>query len=223
MSAWSLIPVVGLLILAPPAAAETALDSDEAKAVYAMGLAQAKQLGTLRMTPAELALFQEGFADAVAGTPRLELAQQMGLVRQFQQARVQEITEAEKKEAKTYVEAAATEKGATVTESGLIFISTQDGLGDTPTIVDTVKVNYHGTLRDGTVFDSSVERGEPAVFALNRVIPCWTEALQMMRVGGKAKIVCPSEIAYGDRGAGQLIRPGAALSFDVELLEIEEK
>ena len=223
MSAWSLIPVVGLLILASPAAAETALDSDDAKAVYAMGLAQAVQLETLRMTPAELTLFQEGFADAVADKPRLDLQQQMGVIRQFQQTRVQELTDAEKKESEAYVKAAAEEKGATVTESGLIFISTQDGLGDTPTIVDTVKVNYHGTLRDGTVFDSSVERGDPAVFALNRVIPCWTEALQMMKVGGKAKVTCPSDIAYGDRGAGQLIRPGAALTFDVELLGIEEK
>ncbi len=83
-------------------------------------------------------------------------------------------------------------------------------------------VHYHGTLRDGTVFDSSVERGQPAQFALNRVIPCWTEGLQLMKVGGKAKLVCPPEIAYGDRGAGQLIKPGAALTFEVELISIEE-
>ena len=85
-----------------------------------------------------------------------------------------------------------------------------------------MKVHYHGTLRDGTVFDSSVERGEPATFPLNRVIPCWTEGVQKMKVGGKAKLVCPSNIAYGDRGAPPKIKPGATLVFEVELLEHRE-
>jgi FKBP-type peptidyl-prolyl cis-trans isomerase FkpA/FKBP-type peptidyl-prolyl cis-trans isomerase FklB len=83
-----------------------------------------------------------------------------------------------------------------------------------------VKVHYHGTLSDGTVFDSSVKRGEPATFPLNGVIPCWTEGVQQMKVGGKSRLVCPSELAYGDRGAPPLIRPGATLVFEVELLEI---
>ena len=85
---------------------------------------------------------------------------------------------------------------------------------------DKVKVHYHGTLIDGTVFDSSVERKQPIDFALNGVIPCWTEGVQMMKVGGKARLVCPSEIAYGDNGAPPKIKPGATLVFDVELLEI---
>jgi len=83
-----------------------------------------------------------------------------------------------------------------------------------------VKVNYKGTLRDGTVFDSSYERKAPVTFGLKQVIPCWTEGLQKMKAGGKAKLVCPAQIAYGDRGAPPLIKPGAALTFDVELLEI---
>ena len=87
-------------------------------------------------------------------------------------------------------------------------------------MLDQVTVHYHGTLRDGTVFDSSVDRGEPTTFALNRVIQCWTEGLQRMKVGGKATLVCPAPIAYGDRGAGSLIKPGAALKFEVELLAI---
>ncbi|MHC4507030.1 MAG: FKBP-type peptidyl-prolyl cis-trans isomerase, partial [Planctomycetota bacterium] len=92
---------------------------------------------------------------------------------------------------------------------------------DAPSAADRVKVHYHGTLRDGTVFDSSVDRGTPAEFALNRVIPCWTEALQLMKPGGKAVLVCPADIAYGDRGAGK-IKPGAALRFDVELIEVQQ-
>ena len=94
------------------------------------------------------------------------------------------------------------------------------GTGDSPKDTDTVKVHYHGTLRDGTVFDSSVERGTPAQFPLNRVIPCWTEGVQKMKVGGKGRLTCPASIAYGDRGAPPKIKPGAALAFEVELLEI---
>ncbi len=97
------------------------------------------------------------------------------------------------------------------------------GTGKAPKATDTVKVHYKGTLRDGKVFDSSIDRGKPATFALNRVIPCWTEALQKMSVGGKSKIVCPSKIAYGDRGAPPVISPGAALTFEIELIEIVKK
>ena len=92
--------------------------------------------------------------------------------------------------------------------------------GAFPTASDTVKVHYHGTLRDGTVFDSSVDRGTPVDFPLNGVIPCWTEGVQKMKVGGKARLVCPASLAYGDRGAPPKIKPGAALVFDVELLGI---
>jgi FKBP-type peptidyl-prolyl cis-trans isomerase len=96
----------------------------------------------------------------------------------------------------------------------------KEGSGASPAASDTVKVHYHGTLRDGSVFDSSVDRGTPAEFPLNRVIPCWTEAVQGMKVGEKAHITCPSEIAYGDRGMPPAIKGGTALAFDVELIEI---
>jgi FKBP-type peptidyl-prolyl cis-trans isomerase FkpA/FKBP-type peptidyl-prolyl cis-trans isomerase FklB len=95
------------------------------------------------------------------------------------------------------------------------------GSGAAPKATDTVKVHYKGTLRDGSVFDSSIERGQPATFPLNRVVPCWTEGLQKMKIGGKAKLACPSNLAYGDRGAPPKIKPGAALLFEVELLSIE--
>ncbi|MBY0314485.1 MAG: FKBP-type peptidyl-prolyl cis-trans isomerase [Bdellovibrionales bacterium] len=115
---------------------------------------------------------------------------------------------------------AAKEAGAQKTESGLIYRETQAGTGETPKATDKVKVHYHGTLRDQTVFDSSRDRGTPATFPLNGVIPCWTEGVQKMKVGGKATLVCPADIAYKDRGAPPVIKPGAALKFEVELLEI---
>lgn len=116
---------------------------------------------------------------------------------------------------------AAAEKGAVVTESGLVFLSLKDGKGPSPTAADTVQVHYRGTFPDGREFDSSYARSQPASFPLNRVIKCWTEGVQRMQVGGKARLTCPAAIAYGDRGAGNgLIPAGAVLRFEVELLAI---
>jgi FKBP-type peptidyl-prolyl cis-trans isomerase FkpA len=106
------------------------------------------------------------------------------------------------------------------TPSGMVFRSLKDGTGAQPAATDTVRVNYRGTLPDGREFDSSYKRGQPASFALNRVIPCWTEGVQKMKVGGKAKLVCPPALAYGDRGAGRDVPPGATLIFEVELLDV---
>jgi FKBP-type peptidyl-prolyl cis-trans isomerase FkpA len=101
-----------------------------------------------------------------------------------------------------------------------VLIPITEGTGENPTEASTVRVHYHGTLRDGTVFDSSVDRGEPISFPLSGVISCWTEGVQKIKVGGKAKLVCPSDTAYGDQGSGS-IPGGAALAFEVELLGIE--
>ena len=119
--------------------------------------------------------------------------------------------------------AAAKEKGAVTTSSGLVFLSVKEGSGPKPTAIDRVKVNYRGTFTDGREFDSSAKNGGPISFPLNRVIKCWTEGVQMMKVGGKAKLTCPSATAYGPRGAGGgAIPPDATLQFDVELLSIEK-
>jgi FKBP-type peptidyl-prolyl cis-trans isomerase len=107
------------------------------------------------------------------------------------------------------------------TASGLEITTLEEGSGASPKARDQVVVHYHGTFEDGKVFDSSVERGEPATFPLNRVIRCWTEGLQLMKVGGKARLVCPPEIAYGMRGKPPRIPPNATLTFEVELLEIK--
>ena len=119
---------------------------------------------------------------------------------------------------------AAAEKGAIVTDSGLVYRSVKEGGGAGPQATDTVRVHYRGTFPDGKEFDSSFARGQPASFPLNRVIKCWTEGVQRMKVGGQAKLTCPAAIAYGERGAGNgLIPPNAVLQFDVELLGIEGK
>lgn len=119
--------------------------------------------------------------------------------------------------------AAAKEPGATLTASGLVYRALKDGTGASPKASDLVKVHYKGTFPDGREFDSSYKRNEPAEFPLNGVIPCWTEGVQRMKVGGKAKLTCPSAIAYGARGAGNVIPPNATLVFEVELLGINGK
>jgi FKBP-type peptidyl-prolyl cis-trans isomerase FkpA len=112
---------------------------------------------------------------------------------------------------------------ASAATPSLTYRSLREGRGESPSAADTVKVNYRGTLVDGTEFDSSYKRNEPATFALRRVIPCWTQGVQRMKVGGKAELVCPPELAYGDRGAGGVIPPRATLKFEIELLEINPK
>jgi FKBP-type peptidyl-prolyl cis-trans isomerase FkpA len=121
------------------------------------------------------------------------------------------------------LKAAADEAGAVTTPSGLVFRSLTDGQGASPGAADVVRVHYRGTFPDGREFDSSFKRGEPIEFPLNRVIPCWTEGVQRMKIGGKAKLTCPSAIAYGSRGAGGVIPPNATLVFEVELLSIRSR
>ena len=106
---------------------------------------------------------------------------------------------------------------------GLTYKSVREGTGASPTAADAVRVHYRGTLMDGTEFDSSYKRNEPATFPLNRVIPCWTQGVQRMKVGGKAELVCPPELAYGERGAGGTIPPNATLRFEIELIEINPR
>lgn len=119
-----------------------------------------------------------------------------------------------------YLEKAAAEPGAVKTSTGLIFKELRPGTGAGPRATSKVKVHYRGTLVDGTEFDSSYKRGQPAEFGLDQVVPCWTEGVQRIRPGGKAQLVCPSKIAYGDAGSPPTIPPGATLVFEIELLEI---
>jgi len=121
--------------------------------------------------------------------------------------------------ADAYLDAMAAEEGAITTDSGLVYRELLAGEGRSPSLASVVRAHYHGTLSNGTVFDSSVQRGEPLVIPLNRVIKCWQEGIPMMKVGGKAKLTCPADIAYGSRAAGS-IPPNSTLTFEVELLDI---
>ena len=196
------------------------LDTEDQKTVYALGLLLAASVEQYNFSPDELELFKSGVTDGVLKrTPQVELKEYQPKFQAWGQLRAAQIAEAEKKASEDLLQKMAKQKGAVKTDSGLVFIPEKAGAGDSPQATDTVKVHYQGTLRDGTVFDSSMQRGTPATFPLNRVIPCWTEGLQKMKVGGKAKFVCPSSIAYGDVGKLK-IKPGATLTFDVELIEI---
>ena len=207
--------------LAAPAFSQAKPETDEQKTIYSIGVALAQSLQPYYLTPDEVKLVQQGLSDGLANKPQVDLKEYRVKLQQLAQDRAKTAAEAEKKEAQGFLDKMAKEKGAQKAESGLIFFEVEPGKGESPKATDTVKVHYHGTLRDGTVFDSSKERGTPATFPLNRVIPCWTEAVQKMKVGGKAKIICPSSIAYGDRGAPPKIKPGAPLVFEVELISIE--
>jgi FKBP-type peptidyl-prolyl cis-trans isomerase len=198
-----------------------ALATEDEKTVYALGLALARELEPFHLTEPELATLSQGLADGALGrTPKVDLESQGPQIQALAKARLAAASAEETKASDAFLAAAAAEAGAEKLASGLIYREVSAGTGATPKSSDTVKVHYHGTLRDGSVFDSSVDRGEPAQFPLDRVIPCWTEGVQKMKVGGKSKLTCPSTIAYGDRGAPPKIAPGAALSFDVELIEI---
>jgi FKBP-type peptidyl-prolyl cis-trans isomerase FkpA len=206
-----------------PAAAKASapvLSTDEQKTVYALGLQMYRSLGRFDLSPAEVELVRRALADAAAGKPAVDVNEWGPKFQAFEQTRTARVAEKQKAASNAYLAKAATEPGATKTESGLIYKDIQPGTGASPSASDSVKVNYRGTLIDGTEFDSSYKRNQPASFPLSGVIRCWTEGVQKMKVGGKAQLVCPSDIAYGDQGHPPVIPGGATLVFEIELLEI---
>lgn len=204
-----------------PVSTELSLDTDEHKTLYALGVALGSNIEEFDLTPAELAYVSAGMSDVIGGEPyRVDMEVYGARIQGLANERMAATAAVEKEASMAFAEEMAKEPGAERFDSGLILIPEVEGTGDSPGPTDTVRVHYHGTLRDGTVFDSSVDRGEPISFPLNGVIACWTEGLQKMKVGGKAKLICPSEIAYGPNGTGP-IPGGATLAFDVELLGIE--
>ncbi len=205
---------------AAPAADTSGGMTEDEKTLYTLGLMLGRNLPAWSLTPAEMAVVTRGLNDmATGGTPLVDLNTYMPKVQQMSKDRATARAAAEKAKSEPFIAAAAKEPGAVTSPTGLVFRSVQEGTGAVPALTDLVKVHYTGTLIDGKVFDSSVQRGQPAEFPLNGIIPCWTEGLQKMKVGGKAKLVCPSSIAYGDQGRPGVIPPGATLVFDVELLE----
>jgi FKBP-type peptidyl-prolyl cis-trans isomerase FkpA len=198
------------------------MTTDEERVIYALGLSIAGSLSPFDLSPHELELVEQALKDAAAGKPAVELKTWGPKIEPLAQARSGRVAERQKVTSKAYLEKAATAPGAVKTDSGLVYRELRAGSGPSPLATDTVKVNYRGTLINGVEFDSSYSRNEPAQFALNGVIRCWTEGVQKMKVGGKAMLVCPSDLAYGDQGRPS-IPGGAALIFDIELLEISGK
>lgn len=200
--------------------ATTALNTDEEKTVYAIGLYLYRQLSQFSLSPAEVELVKKALTDAAAGKPAIELDAWMPKIDPLARARASRLAEKEKASSAAFLAKSATEPGAIKTASGLIYRDLKLGTGASPKATDTVKVHYRGSLVNGTEFDSSYMRKQPAQFALKNVIPCWTEAVQKMKIGGKSRLVCPSGIAYGDAGLPPQIPGGATLIFEIELLEI---
>jgi FKBP-type peptidyl-prolyl cis-trans isomerase FkpA len=203
----------------PKPAGPPPLNTDEDKEIYALGLSMGKQLGQFDLSPAELEVFKRGLSDSVANKPAIDLNEWGPKIGSLVVARQVRVSQREKAAGAAYQTKCAAEPGAVKTESGLIYREVKPGTGASPKATDTVKVNYRGTLVNGTEFDSSYKRNEPAQFPLNGVIKCWTEGVQKMKVGGKAILVCPADIAYGDQGRPG-IPGGATLTFEIELLEI---
>jgi FKBP-type peptidyl-prolyl cis-trans isomerase len=214
-----------VLLVLPACTSEPAvsqeLDTEDKKTVYAVGLMMATQLGALSLTPEEIEILKQGLNDGLSGAdPKVKLEEYGPKVQQLAQTRAQAAADKEKGESEAFLAAEAEKEGVTKLESGVLITTLEEGTGAQPTAGDTVRVHYTGKLRNGDVFDSSVERGEPAEFGLAQVIPCWTEGMQQIKVGGKARLVCPSDKAYGPRGAPPRIPGNAALIFEVELLDI---
>ena len=195
------------------------MTTDEQKTIYAVGLVMSRNLGQLGLSDAELDLVKRALSDAASGKPAVDVDVYGPKIDSLIQTRAGSLAGKEKTAGKTYADNAAKQKGAVRSASGLVYRELTVGSGASPKATDKVKVHYRGTLLNGTEFDSSYKRNAPAEFPLNGVIPCWTEGVQKMKVGGKSALVCPADIAYGDGGRPG-IPGGATLLFDVELLSI---
>jgi FKBP-type peptidyl-prolyl cis-trans isomerase FklB len=227
--------VVGAVVMSGLLAAcggnnsEPSLDSEIAKVSYGIGANIGSRFGD--DLPLDVDAFSAGVRDAIAGG-ELKMSDEeiMSTLQAYQQKQMAErqvesqaLAETNRKEAEAFLAENASAEGVVVTDSGLQYKVLAEGDGASPSESDTVEVHYEGTLLDGSVFDSSYQRGETVSFPVNGVIEGWTEALQMMKVGSKWKLFIPSELAYGPGGAGQMIGPNAALVFEVELLGIKGK
>ena len=198
---------------------DSAPKSDEDKAFYALGVMLGQNIDVFSLSEKELSFVVLGLTQKVQGKENKDLASFQEKLRGIAQARMETKAAANEAKGQAFLNQEATKPGAAKTESGLVMTHITQGSGPAPKATDKVKVHYRGTLMDGTEFDSSHKRNKPAEFPLNRVIPCWTEGVQKMKVGGKARLVCPAKIAYGKRGTPG-IPPNSTLIFEVELLEI---
>jgi FKBP-type peptidyl-prolyl cis-trans isomerase len=206
---------------APAAATPAAPAVDPKQTMYALGLLLSSPLESFSLAPAELEQVLAGIRDGVLKKGTLANPEAYGpRIQELQNTRMAAAATRQKELGKTFLAKAAAAPGATRLASGIVVTPIKAGSGAAPKPSDEVTVHYEGKLVDGTVFDSSLRRGEPATFPLGGVIPCWTEAVQQIKVGGKSRIVCPPESAYGERGSPPRIPGGSTLVFEVELLDI---
>lgn len=206
-----------------PAAPAKLTGAQLERALHAVGLSIAKSLEPFNLTEAELGTVLKGVREGVTAKGGVKLDEKAQRdVQELVQQRLAAAAEREKARGDDFLKKAAAEKGAERTASGLVYTPIKEGTGAQPTAADKVKVHYTGMLTDGKVFDSSVQRNQPIDFPLNGVIPCWTEGVAKMKVGGKAKLTCPAAIAYGPAGRPPAIPGNAVLVFEVELLGVEQ-
>lgn len=197
------------------------LENDDDKTFYAMGFMLGSNLQRLSLTDKEMGALYKGLAASAKGEKaEVDMPTFQQKIQTLFKERMDKAAVKEKEGGTAFIEKFVKDEGAQKTASGLAYKHLKEGTGATPGAEDTVEVHYHGTLQDGTVFDSSVERGQTISFPLNRVIKGWTEGLQLMKEGGKAKFVIPSELGYGDTGAPPKIPGGATLVFEVELFKV---
>ena len=222
MRRTALLLVASCFVLSSCAqAAQQAPKTEDDKALYNLGVMLSGSIKSFNFTDKELEMVKAGLAAGAqdkASTDELE--KYVPKLQELQKARMADAATKSKAAGAAYLAKVAAEPGVTKTESGLVYKQVKEGTGAQPTAADQVKVHYEGRFVDGKVFDSSIKRNEPATFPLNGVIPCWTEAVQRMKVGGKALIVCPPDLAYGEEGRPPQMPGGATLVFDVELLDV---
>ncbi|MFQ5670937.1 MAG: FKBP-type peptidyl-prolyl cis-trans isomerase [Acidobacteriota bacterium] len=232
----SFLPVLlssGLLLAlgscAPPADTSSSLDSgassppgtEAEKTLYSLGMALSGRFQALQLSPEEVAMIQEGLGDGLLGQdPQVPLDEYRTKIDQMLKSRLADAAVREKEAGKAFLAQEGSATGAVTTETGLIYTEMEPGDGENPAATDTVKVEYVGSLRDGTLFDRSDAHGGPVAFNLGNVVPCFRQGITRMKVGGRSKLVCPPELAYGDRGIPPNIPAGATLVFQVDLVEI---
>jgi len=211
-----------LAIAAPAMSSGESPKTEDQKTLYAIGQAVVRSLEVFTLSPTEFEIVKQGITESYEGKKSdVDSAVYTLKVQELAKARRKAAGERQLVAGMEYLEKAAKENRAIKTESGMVYIQINEGKGASPKASDIVKVNYRGTLIDGKEFDSSYKRGSPLEFKLDNVIKCWTEGVQKMKPGGKARLVCPANLAYGDNGVGEQILPGATLVFEVDLLEFK--
>jgi FKBP-type peptidyl-prolyl cis-trans isomerase len=196
-------------------------ESEDRKILYALGFAMSRNLASFGLDEDEVQLVLDGLRDGIlSGKSDVPLEEYAAKIEPFLQSRQAAVGTQEKRLGDRFRDELAAEPGAVRTESGMLYFEQQAGTGAQPGAADRVRVHYEGTFRDGRVFDSSRMAGTPVTFSLDSVVPCFSEGIRRMKVGGRARLVCPPELAYGEDGFPPMIPPGATLVFEVELLDV---